>query len=102
LIIALPIRGKDMHSIKYRGSFARAKYFIIVKREDNRVVTLGTIKNPYRNLKRKAESLVLKMLKEKGVEAIVVHEANLELTELAKEVGIRIFSGNLNMRNRGS
>jgi len=83
--VAIPVKGRNSGS-----SFSKAKYFIIVEWEERKVKAVDTLMNPYRHLRRSANPLVFKMLKDKGVEAIAIYDESLRDTELAKEHGLKI------------
>ena len=57
--VAIPVKGRNSG----RSSFSKAKYFIIVEREESKVKSVDTLMNPYRHLRRSANPLILKCLK---------------------------------------
>ena len=90
MIIALPTRNRKGMDDFLNDVFARSKFFTLVKINE-RVEVVKVVENPYSELKYGVGPLVLKMLKDEGVEAVVVPEIGEGLKQLAEEFSVKIF-----------
>jgi len=90
LILAIPTRDRKGLDDVLSDVFARSKFFTLVKVNGEKEA-IKFIENPYSELKYGVGPLVLKMLKDEGVEAVVVPEIGEGLKQLAEEFGIKIF-----------
>ena len=93
MILAIPTRDRKGLDDVLSDVFARSKFFTLV-RMNREVDVVKIVENPYSELKYGVGPLVLKMLKDEGVEAIIVPEIGEGLKQLAEEFGIEIFYSN--------
>jgi len=97
LILAIPTRDHKGLDDVLSDVFARSKFFTLVK-VNGKAEVIKVVENPYFGLKYGVGPLVLKMLRDEGVEAVIVPEIGEGLKQLAEEFGIKIFRSSAGVR----
>ncbi len=89
LVIAIPTRGRNGLDDVVDEVFARAPYFTIVEASEEEYRVREVIENEFKNLCHGVGPIIVKLLKDRGVNVIATPEIGCGVEELIRELCIK-------------
>jgi len=92
LVIAVPTKGRRGLDDIIDAVFARAPYFTIIEASDRSYRVRKIIKNEFTDLSHGVGPIIVKLLKDVGVDAIAAPKVGCGVEELIRELGLKHYS----------
>ena len=91
LVMAIPTRGRNGLDDVVDEVFARAPYFTIVEASEEGCRVREVIKNEFKGLSHGVGPIIVKLLRDRGVNVIATPEIGCGVEELIRELGIKHY-----------
>ena len=91
LVIAIPTRGRNGLDDVVDEVFARTPYFTIVEASEEGCRVKEVIENEFKNLSHGVGPIIVKLLRDRGVNVIAAPEIGYGVEELIRELGIKHY-----------
>ena len=91
LVIATPTRGRNGLDDIIDEVFARAPYLTIIEASEEGYTVREVIENEFKGLSHGVGPIIVKLLKDRGVNMVAAPEVGCGVEQLVQELGIKYY-----------